>query len=86
MPTETNVQARKPNPSKVRLTLLMLVAIYPLITLLLYILTPLTEGWTTWQRTLVLAPIMVTTIVFVVAPNIQKYFGWFVARLPRPIH
>ncbi|EUC00134.1 hypothetical protein PMI07_004596 [Rhizobium sp. CF080] len=76
---------RKPNPSKVRLAVLMVVAVYPIITALLYALAPLTEGWSTWQRTLVIAPIMVSSIVFVVGPNIQKYLGWFVARLPRPV-
>ena len=45
---------------------------------------PLTEGWSVWQRNLVLAPLMVSSIVFFVAPNIQKHFGWFVARMPRP--
>lgn len=86
MTTQSNTQtaARKPNPSKVRLALLMLLAIYPLITVLLYIVMPLTEGWSTWQRTLILAPVMVFSIVFYVAPTIQKHLGWFVARMPRP--
>lgn len=76
--------ATQPNPSRFRLALLLIVAVYPLITTLLYILTPLTEGWAVWHRTLVIAPIMVGTIVFLVSPAIQKHFGWFVARLPRP--
>ncbi|AKR57183.1 hypothetical protein XM25_15590 [Devosia sp. H5989] len=76
--------AVRPNPSKLRLALVMVLAVYPLITALLYVVMPLTENWTTWQRTLVIAPIMVSSIVFVVAPAIQKHLGWFVARLPRP--
>lgn len=76
--------AVRPNPSKLRLALLMVLAVYPIITALLYVVMPLTEGWTTWQRTLVLAPVMVSAIVFLVAPAIQKHLGWFVARLPRP--
>lgn len=75
----------RPNPSRLRLALVMLVAIYPIITALLYIILPLTEGWQTWQRTLILAPLMVFAIVFVVAPNIQKHLGWFIGRLPRPV-
>ena len=71
-------------PSRFRLAILMLVAIYPLVTALLYALAPLTDGWATWQRTLVLAPLMVASIVFHIAPAIQKYLGWFVAGLPRP--
>lgn len=75
---------RKPKPSKLRLALLMLLAIYPLVTALLYIVMPLTEGWSTWQRTMILAPVMVSLIVFYIAPTIQKRFGWFVAGMPRP--
>lgn len=85
MTTHSNAQTpRKPNPSKVRLTLLMLLAIYPLITALLYVVMPLTEGWNTWQRTLIIAPVMVSSIVFYIAPTIQKHLGWFVVRMPRP--
>ena len=76
--------AARPNPSKVRLAALMLVAVYPLITTLLYIILPLTEGWPTWGRTLVLAPLMVITIVFFIAPRLQRHLGWFIARMPRP--
>ncbi|MCW5717791.1 MAG: hypothetical protein KIS68_08180 [Bauldia sp.] len=62
----------------------MLVAVYPLITTLLYVILPLTEGWPTWARTLVLAPLMVVSIVFFIAPRVQRHFGWFIARMPRP--
>jgi len=75
----------QPNPSRVRLAMLLVVAVYPLITTLLYILTPLTDGWAVWHRTLVIAPIMVCSIVFLVSPTIQRHFGWYVARLPRPV-
>ena len=78
------VPAAKPNPSKVRQAVVMLLAVYPLITVILYLVLPLTDGWTIWQRTLLIAPIMVVSIVFFVAPWIQKHFGWFIARLPRP--
>ncbi|EUC00724.1 hypothetical protein PMI07_004010 [Rhizobium sp. CF080] len=74
------------NPSKARLAIVMILAVYPLITTLLYILTPLTEGWAVWHRTILIAPIMVLSIVFVIAPAIQKYLGWFVVRMPRPIN
>ncbi|MCL6706041.1 hypothetical protein M8R20_03410 [Pseudomonas sp. R2.Fl] len=74
----------QPRPSKLRLSVLMFAAVYPLVTALLYLLFPLTEGWTLWQRTLVLAPIMVLSIVYGVAPAIHRNFGWFIARLPRP--
>lgn len=73
-----------PHPSRLRLAALLVLAVYPLITTLLYIVMPLTTGWDTWHRTLVLTPIMVLSIVFIVIPAIQRHFGWYVARLPRP--
>lgn len=82
--TAAPVGVIKPNPSKVRLALVMLIAVYPLITALLYIVLPLTEGWSTWARTLVLAPLMVGSIVSFIAPRIQRHLGWFIARMPRP--
>jgi len=27
---------------------------------------------------------MVGSIVFVIAPRIQRHLGWFIARIPRP--
>lgn len=66
--------------SKPRLALAMFVPVYPLITVLLYIVLPLTEGWTIWQRTLVIAPVMVVSIVFFIAPMVQKRFAGFITR------
>lgn len=74
----------RPNPSKLRQAGVMLLAVYPLITVLLYVVLPLTEGWAIWERTLIIAPIMVVSIVYVVVPQVQKHLGWFIARLPRP--
>ncbi|MCX8995630.1 hypothetical protein NOF55_00740 [Rhizobiaceae bacterium BDR2-2] len=67
--------------SKTRLALAMLLPVYPLITALLYIVLPLTEGWATWQRTLLMAPVMVACIVFIVAPMVQKHFAGFIMRV-----
>jgi antibiotic biosynthesis monooxygenase (ABM) superfamily enzyme len=75
---------RTPSPSKFRLASVMLVAIYPLVTAILYGLGPMTPGWQTWQRTLILAPLMVAMLVFVIAPGIHRHLGWFVACMPRP--
>ncbi|SMD17308.1 hypothetical protein [Rhizobium sp. RU36D] len=76
--------ASRPQPSKLRLSLIMLAVVYPFVTAILYILMPLTEGWPLWERTLLLAPIMVFSIVYFIAPTIQKHFGWFIVRAPRP--
>jgi antibiotic biosynthesis monooxygenase (ABM) superfamily enzyme len=76
--------APRPNPSKLRFALLMVVAVYPIITLLLYVVMPLTASWAIWHRTLVIAPIMVFSIVFIVSPTVNRHLGWFVAGLPMP--
>ncbi len=74
----TNAPAR--TLSKPRLALAMLVPVYPFITALLYIVMPLTEGWKIWQRTLLIAPFMVVSIIFVIAPMVQKHFARFILR------
>lgn len=66
--------------SKLHLALAMLVPVYPLITTILYIVLPLTEGWTIWQRTALIAPIMVYAMVFFVSPFVQKHFSNFILR------
>lgn len=71
------------NTPKTRMALLMAVGVYPIITAYLYVLMPLTDGWQLWQRTIVLVPIMVATIVFGLIPAIQKRFGWFIAGKKR---
>lgn len=65
--------------SRLRLALLLVLGVYPLITLYLYAIFPLTDGWQLWQRTLVLVPLMVLSIVFGLMPFIQKRFGAFIA-------
>ena len=66
--------------SRVHLALATLIPVYPLITTILYIVLPLTEGWTIWQRTAVIAPVMVFAIVFFVSPFVQKRFSNFILR------
>lgn len=81
----SQISASRPTPSKHRLALLMLLAIYPFVTAILYVLMPLTEGWPIWARTAILAPIMVVSIIYGIAPTIQKQFAWFILRQPRLI-
>jgi antibiotic biosynthesis monooxygenase (ABM) superfamily enzyme len=75
--------ARPAGPIRWRLALLTLIAVYPVITVYLYALLPMTDGWETWQRTLVLAPLMIVSIVYGIAPLLQKHFGWFLRPQPR---
>lgn len=65
--------------ARTRMALLVLVAVYPLVTGLIYIIFPLTDGWQAWQRTLVLVPVMVVSLVYAVIPAIQRRFGRFIA-------
>jgi len=74
----TNTAPRK--LSKLHLALALLLPVYPLITAILYIVMPLTGGWTTWQRTALIAPIMVFAMVFVITPFVQKRFANFILR------
>jgi antibiotic biosynthesis monooxygenase (ABM) superfamily enzyme len=65
--------------ARLRLALVMTVFVYPVVTLYLYILMPLTSGWEMWQRSLILVPFMATTIVMLIVPFITKRFGAFIA-------
>jgi antibiotic biosynthesis monooxygenase (ABM) superfamily enzyme len=65
--------------ARLRMSLVMTIFVYPLVTLYLYILMPLTDGWALWQRCLVLVPLMATTIATLVVPMITKTFGGFIA-------
>lgn len=65
--------------SRLRMALVMTVFVYPVVTLYLYVLMPLTPGWEMWQRSLVLVPVMATTIVMLIVPFIGKRFGAFIA-------
>ena len=70
--------------SKLRMALIMTLAVYPVVTLYLYILMPLTPGWEMWQRSLILVPFMATTIVLLIVPFIGKHFGTFIAGKKKP--
>lgn len=65
--------------SKPRFALLVLIGVYPLITALNYLLLPMTMGWATWQRCLLIAPVMVFLMVWGLIPLIHKRFHRFIA-------
>ena len=44
---------------------------------LLYVILPLTDGWTLWQRTMVLVPIMVAAMAWRLIPAVQRLFRNF---------
>lgn len=76
-------QARVARFSRPRFALLVLLGVYPLITVLLYLILPLTDGWPIWQRTLLIAPIMVTIMVWGLIPGVQKLFRSFIHPVDR---
>ena len=78
-PTAPSAPKTPSLPVRTRLAMLVFVAVYPLVTALLYVIVPLTDGWQTWQRTLVLVPVMVVSLVYVIIPAIQRTFGRFIA-------
>jgi antibiotic biosynthesis monooxygenase (ABM) superfamily enzyme len=76
-------QAQPARFSRPRFALLVLLGVYPLITVLLYLILPLTDGWPIWQRTLLIAPIMVTIMVWGLIPGVQKLFRSFINPVGR---
>ena len=61
--------------SRYRFTVVLAIVVYPLITAILYAVAPFTEGWSIWQRTLVVAPVMVITMVWGVIPAVHRFAG-----------
>lgn len=58
-------------PSKPRFALLVFAGVYPLVTVLMMVLTPLTQGWPLPLRTLAMVPIIVICMVWGIIPFIQ---------------
>jgi antibiotic biosynthesis monooxygenase (ABM) superfamily enzyme len=63
--------------SRRRFAILVMIGVYPVITALLYLVVPLTDGWSIWQRTLVIAPVMVVIMIWGLIPAVQKLFRPF---------
>lgn len=76
-----NATQKAPRFSRPRFLLLVLLGAYPLITALLYLVIPLTAGWSIWQRTVVVAPLMVAAMVYGVIPQVQRRFHRFLNPL-----
>lgn len=71
-------------PSRLRFALCVMVGAYPLITILLAVLTPFTGDWPLALRTLVIVPMMVSGMVFGIIPLVQHLAGrWIAAGVVR---
>ena len=68
-------RSTRAKPSRLTFVAAVAAGIYPVITAILYLVVPLTEGWAIWQRTLVVVPVMVPLVVFGVMPTIHRYVG-----------
>ncbi|AXS42039.1 hypothetical protein [Breoghania sp. L-A4] len=69
--------------SRPRFALLVALGVYPVVTALLYLVFPLTNGWALWQRTLVLVPVIVIVMIWAIIPLIHRRFGAFLHRSGR---
>ena len=64
-------QANPRPPSRVRFAFFVFLGVYPLVTGLMLVIAPLTEGWPLPLRTLVMVPMIVVCMVWGVIPFIQ---------------
>jgi antibiotic biosynthesis monooxygenase (ABM) superfamily enzyme len=65
--------------ARTRMALLVVVAVYPVITAIVYLVGPFTPDWPMWARNLVVAPLMVIAMIYAIIPAIQARFGRFIA-------
>jgi len=80
--TANTATAKPAGPSaaaRARLATLVLIAVYPLITAIIYAVAPFTSDWPIWERNFLIAPLMVVAMIYFVIPAIQKRFGKFIA-------
>src|SRR5690606_21995592 len=77
MQTSTPVRERPTStaPRRWKMWVLLTLAIYPLILLLVTLTNPLLAGLPTAVRFLVVVPLMSSTVVWVVIPQIHRWFG-----------
>ena len=66
-----------PRFSRVRFTIAAVLAAYPLVTALLYLVLPLTPEWPLWQKSMLIVPVVVSTMIWLLIPRIQRHLkGW----------
>ena len=63
--------------SRPRFALLVFAGVYPLVTLLLYMIQPITTGWDVCQRTLILVPVVVLAMIWGIIPFLYRRFFAF---------
>jgi EmrB/QacA subfamily drug resistance transporter len=63
--------------SRPRFALLVLLGVYPFITALQYFVGSFTGGWPLWERSLLVAPVMVAGMIWGVIPAVHRLFRGF---------
>lgn len=59
--------------SRVRFTIAAVLAAYPVVTALLYLVLPLTPEWPLWQKSLLIVPVVVSTMIWLLIPRIHRH-------------
>ena len=73
-------QRRPAPPPRHKMAVVMMVSVYPTITLLLWLLSPLVESYPLPMRTLILSVVMVPLMVWFIVPWVTRRFaGWLAA-------
>ncbi|MBD8905722.1 hypothetical protein MZTS_03075 [Methylorubrum zatmanii] len=63
---------RRSSVDRVIVFILVFAAVYPLVTVLSYLMQAVTPAWGLWQRNLVIVPMIVTAMMFVIIPAINR--------------
>jgi antibiotic biosynthesis monooxygenase (ABM) superfamily enzyme len=67
-------------PSRLRFTACLMVGAYPVVTLVLAALAPLTATWSLPLRTALAVPVIVALMVFAVIPTVHRLAGRWIAK------
>ncbi len=63
---------RRSSVDRMIVFILVFAAVYPLVTVLSYLMQAVTPNWDLWQRNLVIVPMIVTAMMFVIIPAINR--------------
>jgi antibiotic biosynthesis monooxygenase (ABM) superfamily enzyme len=69
--------ASRKGPPRWKFAILVWLAIYPALTLLLWIVGPEIRSWPLPLRTLALTVVLVPSMVYVLLPALQRLLGWW---------
>jgi antibiotic biosynthesis monooxygenase (ABM) superfamily enzyme len=72
--------AEAPRPPRYKQAILTWVGVYPALTLTLYLLGPIMEGWPLPLRTLLVSVVMVIALVWLILPFLMRTFRSWMLR------